>query len=193
VYGALSVRDGQVLKRDRPRTQHRWLSCAAARRRRNLSAGRSLPDRRPFGQPPEWADPGVASGPPADPARLHSGRRRLAEPHRRLVAALPPQSLRGRVVSQRRGYRLRHRHRHHSAQPSRPPLDLGTAGAATPLAPTLLHVSLLRNDALSTARPSGLIGLADHDPHFPSTDLQLIKPHATIKLCVGQRERITRL
>src|SRR5258708_36199723 len=78
VYGALAVRDGQVLKRDRPRTQHRGLSGAAARRRRNLSARRSLPDRRQFGQPPEWTDPGVARGPPPDPARPPSPPRRPA-------------------------------------------------------------------------------------------------------------------
>src|SRR5258708_2353594 len=110
---------------------------------------RPVPDCRHPAQPPQWSHPGLARYPPADPTRLHSGRRRLAQPHRGLVAPFPAQSLRRCVVGQRRRHRLRHRHRHRSAQPSRPPLDLGAATATTEQAPALLPVSLLRNDAIT--------------------------------------------
>src|SRR5258708_4794769 len=152
VDGALCVRDGQVLKRDGARAQHGGVPRAAAHPRPDLSLRRPVPCRRPSGPPPKWTDPGVAGGASPYPAGVHSGRRRVAQPHRRLVADLPPHSLHGRVVGRRRRHRLlRHAHRHGPAQSPRQALGLGTPAATAPLASALFHVSPLRNDAITFA------------------------------------------
>ncbi len=149
VSGALCVRTGQVLKRDRARAHHRRLPGAAAHARPGLSPGRSLPHCRPPRPPHQWSHPGLVGRSPACPARLHSRWRRLAHPHRGLVAPLPAHSLRRGLGRQRRRQRLCYPHRHRPAQPPGQTLGLGTPTAPAPHASSLFRLPPLRNNAIT--------------------------------------------
>ncbi len=99
-------------------------------------------------QPQECPDPGLAGRPSAGSSCVHSGRRMLVEPARRLVAVVAAGRIRGPELCRRRGDRSGGAAGNGPAEPAREALGVGPAAEATPPSSPLLGLPYLRNGAL---------------------------------------------
>jgi hypothetical protein len=153
VYGALCVRDGQVVTQTAPaRNTAGYLALLHALDETyphgdlfliadNLASHLSGPIRDWLADHPRITHAFI----PVGAAWLN-----LIEGWWMSWAALPPQSLRRPIPGQPRRHRLRHAHRHCPAQSPCQALGVGTPSPTAPLASSLFRVPLLRNDAVES-------------------------------------------